>query len=455
MNRFKFVATGVGLAGALGIAFAGCSRSVAPPSNQEPPTVEVALPVEREVTDYADFTGRTAAVHSVEVRARVDGYLDSVHFEAGSLVKEGDVLFVIDQRPFVRELNRAKAQLEQAKAEYQHALTQIDSAEAAKARSDADLENARLRLDRAGRLLPKGAMSQEEFDERKSELLKAEADVRNAVAGIASATAAVVSAKAAEASAQAEVAIAELNLEYTTVTAPVSGRISRNLVSTGNLIQAGQSGGGTLLTTIVSVDPVYAYFDVDELTVQRVQQMIRKGTAESARDVEIPVWLGLADEKGFPHRGTINFIDNQVRPSTGTLRVRGVFANRDETLLPGYFARIHVPIGNPHKALLIADRALETDQGQKVVFFVGKENKVESRPVRLGALHDGLREIVEGLQPGDRVIVNGLQQVQPGVTVNATQVAMPNSKSLNVEVAAQSADVTAVQTTAKLNANTK
>jgi RND family efflux transporter MFP subunit len=209
------------------------------------------------------------------------------------------------------------------------------------------------------------------------------------------------------------------------------------------------------LTTIVSVDPIYAYFDVDEHTVQRVQQMIRAGSAKSARDVKIPIRLSLANEEGFPHRGTINFIDNQVRPSTGTLRVRGVFPNHDESLVAGYFARIRVPIGNPHKALLISDRAVEMDQGQKVVFFVGKENKVESRPVRLGALHDGLREIVEGLQPGDRVIVNGLQQVRPGMTVNSTQVAMPTSKSLNVEVAAETTNDTTIHETAKRIVNVK
>jgi RND family efflux transporter MFP subunit len=454
MTRSMIVPIAFGLIGVL-CMIAGCSSPVVPTMNQETATVQVAVPVERQVTDYADFTGRTAAVESVEVRARVDGYLDSVHFTAGALVKKGDVLFVIDQRPFVRELNRAKAQLEQAKAEYQHALTQIESAEAAKARAYADLENTRGRVERAAKLVPKGAMPQEEFEERQSALHKAEADVRNAIAGIASAKAAVNSAIAAEASAQAAVAIAELNLEYTTVRAPVSGRISRNQVSTGNLIQAGQSGGGTLLTTIVSVDPIYAYFDVDEHTVQRVQQMIRDGSAESAREVEIPIWLRLANEEGFPHRGTINFIDNQVRPSTATLRVRGVFPNHDESLLPGYFVRIHVPIGNPHEALLISDRAVEMDQGQKVVFFVGKENKVESRPVRLGALHDGLREIVEGLQPGDRVVVNGLQQVQPGMTVNSTEVAMPNSKPFDAEVAAQPVHVTAVQATTKLHANTK
>ena len=272
-------------------------------------------------------------------------------------------------------------------------------------------------------------MTQEEFDERKSELLKAEADVRSATAGIASAKAAVVSAKAAETSARAAIAIAELNLDYTTVTAPVSGRISRNLVSAGNLIQAGQSGGGTLLTTIVSVDPMYAYFDVDEHTVLRVKQLIREGKAETPDEVEIPVWLGLANEEGHPHRGTIDFIDNQVNPRTGTLRVRGVFPNKDEALSPGYFARVRVPIGVPHKALLVTERALDTDQGQKVVYVVDKDNRVASRPVRLGALHDGLREITDGLKPGERVIVNGLQQVRPGMTVEPNLVPMPTSKA--------------------------
>jgi RND family efflux transporter MFP subunit len=390
--------------------------------------------VERDVTNYVDFTGRTAAIESVEVRARVDGYLDSVHFKAGALVKRGDLLFVIDQRPFVRELNRAKASLEEAQAKYQQSLTEIDDAEATKARADAGLENARLRQERAAKLLLKGGMSQEETDERKSELLKAEADVRSAIAGIASAKAAVVSAKASEASARAAVALAELNLEYTTVTAPVSGRISRNLVSTGNLIQAGQNGGGTLLTTIVSVDPIYAYFSVDEHTVQHVQRLIREGRAKSARVEEIPVWLGIAEDEGFPHLGTINFIDNQVRPSTGTMWVRGVFPNPDEVLAAGYFVRIRVPLGNSHKALLVTDRSLDTDLGQRVVYVVDKNDQVVSRPVHLGDLHDGLREITDGLQPGERVIVNGLLQIRPGITVSPTLVGMPNSTTASDKV---------------------
>jgi RND family efflux transporter MFP subunit len=385
----------------------------------------VSPPVERTVTDSAEFTGRLLAVDSVEVRARVDGYLDSVHFKAGALIKKGDVLFVIDQRPFVRELNRAKAQVEQAQAQHQLALTQIESAEAAKAKADADLENKRRRAQRAEKLLLKQAMSQEEFDSRGTELTLSEADVRGAAAGISSAKAAVVSAMAAESSARAALALAELNLEYTTVTAPVSGRISRNLVSAGNLVQAGQIGGGTLLTTIVSVDPIYVYFDVDERTVLRVKQLIREGKAGTPDEVEIPVWLGLADEEGNPHRGAVNFIDNQVNPKTGTLKVRGAFPNEDESLVPGYFARVRVPIGIPHKSLLVSERAIDTDQGQKVVYVVDGDYRVVSRPVRLGAMHDALREITEGLEPGERVIVNGLQRVRPGATVEAKAVDMP------------------------------
>jgi multidrug efflux pump subunit AcrA (membrane-fusion protein) len=234
--------------------------------------------VEHDVTDYVDFTGRTAAIESVEVRARVDGYLDSIHFKAGALVKRGDVLFVIDQRPFVRN-SICEGSAEQARAEYQQALTQIESAAAAKTRSDADLENTRFRLERAAKLVPKGAMSQEEFDERKSELLKAEADVRNAIAGMASAKASVFSAKAAEASARAAVAIAELNLEYTTVTAPISGRISRNVAR--QFDPAGQTGRHAFDHDRVG-GSIYAWLDVDEHSPASADDPRRK--RRSARD---------------------------------------------------------------------------------------------------------------------------------------------------------------------------
>src|SRR5205085_4191144 len=193
-------------------------------------------------------------------------------------------------------------------------------------------------------------------------------------------------------------------LKYSRITAPISGRVSRYVVTVGNLVQAGDQGGGTLLTTIVSVDPMYAYFDVDEHTALRVRQLVREGKSDSPRDGGYPVSLGLANEEGHPHRGTINFADNQVNPKTGTIRLRGVFPNKDQVLLPGFFARVRAPVGRPHKALLVSERALDTDQGQKILYVIDETNTVAARPVGLGALHDGLREIAKGLNPGERVV---------------------------------------------------
>jgi RND family efflux transporter MFP subunit len=368
------------------LGLAGCAR---PPSEAPPaatPPVTVSYPIEREVTDYADFTARTAAVDSVELRARVSGHLEKVNFKEGALVQKGDVLFEIDPRTYQAALHAAEGALA--------------SAEARVLRASADLARAR-------RLFSNQAIGREEYDKIAGE--------RGEAAG------SLTSLKAA-------LERAQLDLGFTKVTALVCGRVSRYNVTVGNLVQAGDLTGGTLLTTIVSVDPMYAYFDVDERTVLRVKQLIREGKAGTPDDVEVPVWLGLANEDGHPHRGSLNFIDNQVNARTGTLRVRGVFPNKDEALSPGYFARVRVPIGAPHKALLVTERALDTDQGQKIVYVVDQDNKVVSRPVRLGALHDGLREITDGLKPGDRVIVNGLQQVRPGMTVEPNLVDMPTSK---------------------------
>jgi RND family efflux transporter MFP subunit len=369
----------------LSVALTGCAQTPleAPPA--APPPVTVSYPVEREVTDYAEFTARTSAVDSVELRARVSGYLDKVNFKEGALVNKGDVLFEIDPRTYQTTLDHAKASL--------------SAAEARLKRADADLER--------GKQIVGPALSREDFDRRVSD--KGEA-------------AATVQAQ------RAAVDRANLELGFTKVAAPVSGRVSRYYVTVGNLIQAGDLTGGTLLTTIVSVDPMYAYFDVDENTVQRVMQLISEGKAPPRDDINIPVWLGLATEDGFPHRGTINFIDNQLNPKTGTMRVRGVFPNKDEMLFPAYFGRVRVPIGVAHKTLLISERALDTDQGQKVVYVVGQDNRVTVRPVQLGALHDGLREVTNGLNAGERVIVNGLQQVRPGMNVEANLVNMPTSK---------------------------
>src|SRR6266446_3398717 len=362
---------------------AGCKRAPTEAPEIQLVTVPVSHPVEREVTDHADFTARIAAVDSVEVRAHVWGYLDKVNFKEGALVKKGDVLFELDTRPYQAMLNQANAKVGQDEAQLKY-----DEAE----------------YQRNLRLVGSGAVSRSDLDKTAA---ARGVDLANIAAD------------------KAVVASRQLDLEYTKVTAPVSGRVSRYVVTVGNLVQSGDQGGGTLLTTIVSVDPMYAYFDVDERTVLRARQLIREGKAKSARDSELPVWLALADEEGFPHRGTINFVDNQVNPKTGTLRLRGVFPNKDEALSPGYFARVRVPIGFPHQALLVSDRVLDNDQGQKILYVVNDKNEVVSRPVRLGQLHDGLRAIEDGLKPGERVIVNGLHQVRAGATVEPKLVPMP------------------------------
>jgi RND family efflux transporter MFP subunit len=369
------------------VALAGCAATPSEAPAPPPISVSVSRPVERYVTDSADYTARTAAVDSVEVRAHVWGYLDKVNFQEGALVKAGDVLFEIDPRTYRATLHQAEGNLA--------------SLESRVERLNADFERGR-------RLLRTGAIGREEYD-------KITGDRGEAAASRAALKAAVERAR--------------LDLGYTKVIAPISGRVSRYVVTVGNLIQAGDQNGGTLLTTVVSVDPMYAYFDVDEYTALRVRQLVREGKSDSPRDGGYPIWLGLANEEGHPHQGTINFVDNQVNPKTGTIRLRGVFPNKEQVLLPGLFGRVQVPVGRAHNALLVSDRALDTDQGQKVLYVVNDRNEVVSRPVRVGALHDGLREITKGLKPGEKVIVNGLQQVRPGLTVEPKLVDMPTSQA--------------------------
>jgi RND family efflux transporter MFP subunit len=383
MNRFRRVPIAAVVILGFSSVVVGCARAPAEATSSAPLPVIVSHPVERDVTDYADFTARTAAVDSVEMRARVWGYLEKVSFKEGDVVEKGDVLFEIDPRIYRAALDQAKAEVERQKAQR-------------------DLDEIEFR--RSTALLRRNAVSREEFDQ---------------------AVARRGASRAGLAAAEAQVERAELDLGYTKVTAPVSGRASRYVVTVGNLIQAGDQGGGTLLTTIVSVDPMYAYFDVDEHTALRVRQLVREGKADSPRDGGFPVSLGLANEEGHPHQGTVNFVDNQVNPKTGTIRLRGVFPNKDQVLLPGLFARVRTPIGRPHQALLVSERALDTDQGQKILYVVNDKNEVAIRPVRLGALHNGLREIADGLKPGERVIVDGLQNVRPGVTVEPNLVDMP------------------------------
>jgi RND family efflux transporter MFP subunit len=370
-----------------GVVLAGCTKPPPEVPPAAPPSVPVSYPVEQQVTDYADFTARTAAVDSVEVRARVWGFLKKVNFKEGALVKQGEVLFELDPRPYDAERARC--------------LASLKAAEANRTRTLADFK-------RAGELLPKQAIAQSDYD-----LAKANYDGAAAAVNVA----------------EAMLNTAELNLSFTKVTAPVSGRVSRYLVTVGNLVQSGDQANCTLLTTIVSVDPMYAYFDVDDRTALQIRQLNRQGKAGSTDEVAMPASLGLANEDGFPHQGTIDFVDNQINARTGTQRFRGTFANKDDVLLPGLFARVRMPVNKPHAALLVSDRAIDTDQGQKIVYVVDKKDEVTCRPIRVGSLHDGLREIVDGLKPGERVIVNGLQLVRPGMKVQTLVVTMPRSRS--------------------------
>jgi RND family efflux transporter MFP subunit len=345
----------------------------------------VAHPVVREIVDWDEYTGRLAAVDSVDVRARVSGYLDEIKFKDGQIVNKGDVLFIIDPRPF-----KAILAAEEGDA-------QALSSKLAMARND---------FERAKKLIESKAISQEDFDTRAKE-----------------AEAALASWEAAK----AKIERARLDVEFTEVKAPLAGRIGRHHVSIGNLVSGG-TDQSTVLTNIVTIDPIYCYFDVDERTVIRIRELIRAGKAKSARESEWPVYLGLGREDGFPFQGTINFVDNQINPKTGTLRVRAVFPNPKEQLSPGYFGRVRVPIGFPHQGLLVSDRAIDNDQGMKVVYLVNEKKEVVSRSVRLGQLHEGLREITDGLKADEQVVVKGIGQVRAGLIVDPKLGEMPASE---------------------------
>jgi RND family efflux transporter MFP subunit len=365
----------------------GCSPATPPVAETPPPPVSVSQPLTHEVIDYDDYEGRIAAVETVEVRARVRGHIVKVNFQDGQMVKAGELLYEIDPRPYQASMDAAKAQ---------------------KAGADASLDLAKKEYDRASTLLRSRATSREEVDIWTGKQAVAKAD---------------------QLKAQASVEQAKLDLDFTKVTAPISGKMSRTLVTAGNLINSG--GGETLLTTIASVEPMYVYFDVDERAFARYRRQYRKtpngGPEPSVKELKIPIKVGLEGEEGFPHTGVIDFTDNRVNPSTGTIAVRGVLSNEKRVLDAGMRARVRVPVSDPHKALMVTERAVGTDQGLKFVYVVNDKNVVERRDVKLDRLNDGLQVVGEGLKPEDWVIVNGIQRVRDGVTVDPKRVAMPGA----------------------------
>ncbi|AGA31507.1 efflux RND transporter periplasmic adaptor subunit [Singulisphaera acidiphila] len=367
---------------------AGCQRhptAVAPP---QPPVIPVSRPVEREVTEYADFTGQTDAVQAVDIRPRVTGYLVKMLFKEGADVKAGDTLFVIDPRPY-------KAQLDQAEGQVNLYQAQLKLAKIVFAR------------DQAINLRVANSISQEHLEQDLAAVEEADARV-----------------KAFEKNMEAY----KLNHDFTKVISPIDGHVSRYYLTLGNLVNQDQ----TLLTTVVSQDPMYAYFDVDEPTLLRLRRAINQGKLNPPKPgVDLPVLMGLQGEDGFPHQGVLNFVDNQVNPTTGSISVRGVFPNPKppggiQLLSPGMFVRIRLPIGKPHLALLVIDRAIASDQGLKYVYVVDTKNNVQYRRVTTGPLQEnGLRVITQGLERDEWVVVGGLQQVNPRMHVQPERIPMP------------------------------
>ncbi|HVK95482.1 MAG TPA: efflux RND transporter periplasmic adaptor subunit [Noviherbaspirillum sp.] len=362
---------------AAALVLSACGQPAAQEAGQQPaggPPISAATVLEKPVVETQEFSGRLEAVDRVDIRPRVSGFIASVNFKPGAEVKKGDVLFVIDPRPYEAEANRAEA-----------------AALAARARADL----AKVELARAEKLIAEKAIAQREADEKISSVKELEATAR---------------------AAQAAYDAAKLNLGFTKVHSPISGRVSKAEITVGNLVD-----DKVVLTSVVSNNPIYASFDGDEQSFLRVGALARNGKSVTVR-------IGLANESGFPHEGTLEFVDNRVDPSTGSVRMRAVLKNGDNALAPGLFARVQLATGNGDggisNAMLITDRAVGTDQNRKFVYVVNGDGKAEYRAVKLGPVIDGLRVVRDGVKPGEKIVVNGLQRVRPGAPVTAQLVPM-------------------------------
>ncbi len=342
-----------------------------------PPAVTVAAPVSRTITEWNEFSGRLASPARVEIRARVSGHLDTVHFKEGSVVQQGDLLFTIDPRPYAVEAARLQADVERMR-------TRVDL--------------ARIESRNAEQLRASAAISNEEMERR----FKALGETLGSV-------------KAAEAALEA----AQLDLKFTEVRSPITGRISNARVTAGNLVRGGTQET-TLLTTVVALDPIHCYFEVDERSALKYRDLIRSGQLPHALDGGMPAEMGLADQADFSHQGVVDFMDNELAPGTGTLRARGVFPNPDRLMVPGFFARVRIPGSEARETLLIRDQAVSDDQGRSFVWVVGPDNTAIYRPVVLGPKTDGLRIVRDGLAAGERVVINGAMAVRAGAKVTAT-----------------------------------
>jgi RND family efflux transporter MFP subunit len=362
---------------------AACAPTAAQPAPQGPPRVSVATVLDREITEWDEFTGRLEPVETVAIRPRVSGYVSAVRFREGAIVRRGDPLFQIDPRPFQADVDRLRAELERARA---------------------TVQRARSELQRADRLRTDNAISLEERDRR---------------AAFAAEAAAQVSAL------EASLRSVELNLEFTQIASPITGRVSRAIVTEGNLVSSGP-GEATLMTTVVSLDPIHAHFDADERIFLRYAALARDAGRDAA-SAGFPIRMALATDEGFPREGRLDFLDNRLDPASGTIRVRAVFANPDGALTPGLFVRLRVAGHGSSRARLVQDRAIGTDLDKKFVLLVAPDRTIQYRAVTLGPLVDGLRVVRAGLDAGEQIVVNGLQRVRPGMTIAPELVAMDAS----------------------------
>ena len=358
---------------ALPAFFAGCKK--APPAQQQGPLpVNFQVVEEKVVTEWDEFTGRMEAVESVEIRPRVSGYLTEIHFKAGALVKKGDLLFVIDPRPYQADMDRAVAEVE---------------------RADAQLKLAQIELDRAKELRAKNTIAVSEFDVKAANYQVAAAAVRSATAAKESAA---------------------LNLEFTRITSPIDGRVSNERVTVGNLIQPG-AGADSVLTTVVSVDPIYVYIDADENSVLKYIKLNEQGKRKTAREAQLPAYVQLGNETGFPHQGVVDFVDNRVDAETGTLRARVVLKAWDPLLTPGLFVRARMAGTESLQSALVDDKVVGSQQGVKFAFVIKPDNTIERRNLETGTIFEGKRIVRSGLKQGERVVSTRLQLLQPGMPV--------------------------------------